>query len=690
MGNSVPVMIGKRFTVNWFRLWSGAVAAVFLLAPGVALTQEAPALVRFEGLVTYSQEKAREAISRQLHYIRERGVSPARADDAAHFLSIAMHRDGYPDADVQWDIEDGVIVLRVSEAKLVMLGSVTVKGNHSVGADVIESLIREPTRSRANVSIGEPLPFVESEVREGEADVRALYANLGYFNAGVDLEIAGRESSADVVVTVKEGPLFRIRSIEAGEHPDELLEPVGELIAEFEGSAYTPSSASALQGRVLELYANEGYTQAEITLVRPSWTEVVDEKEVPVTVDLHVERGTRLSLDKVTVEGNQRVREAFFLNRFEPLQGHPYDAARADKIVSRMLRSGAFSKVELRKVPNLDEGTIDIVLGIEETSAREVGLHGGFGSWEGYIVGATFQHYNLLGAVRRLDSGVELTGRGISGNVDVYEPWALGEKTTISAGLRARRRDQDGYTKFDFGAHIELKYDIADHLYVTVFTDAEAAKILDHHVVDEALGDDAYFLNSVGLAFTYDKRDSPVLPTNGLILSTSGEVASSFLASDVEFLRGTARLSYYRELWKLQLQAGARAGIIVPIGDTDQLPIDVRFFNGGSTTVRGFPQRELGPQDRRGNPIGGQFYTTLNAEAALPVFKGFKVAGFYDAGNLLADHEDASLDDMRYSAGVGLRYDLPIGPLRLDYGWNLDPKEDESSGAFHFGIGVSF
>ena len=131
-------------------------------------------------------------------------------------------------------------------------------------------------------------------------------------------------------------------------------------------------------------------------------------------------------------------------------------------------------------------------------------------------------------------------------------------------------------------------------------------------------------------------------------------------------------------------------GIIVPFGDTDQLPIDLRNFSGGSTTVRSFPERELGPQDRRGNPIGGEFYTTFNAEASVPVWKELRFVGFADSGNLLPRNEDMGLNDMHHAAGVGLRYDLPIGPVRLDYGWNLNRQEDEPEGAFHFGIGMSF
>jgi outer membrane translocation and assembly module TamA len=106
--------------------------------------------------------------------------------------------------------------------------------------------------------------------------------------------------------------------------------------------------------------------------------------------------------------------------------------------------------------------------------------------------------------------------------------------------------------------------------------------------------------------------------------------------------------------------------------------------------VRSFGERDLGPHDPRGNPIGGEFYTVFNAEYTFPIWGDLLGAIFVDAGNLLRDARQPSLDDMRYALGVGLRYNLPIGPIRLDYGVNPDRRPDEDFGAFHFSFGFAF
>ena len=649
--------------------------------------------VRFEGLSQLSVEQAREILKHQIAYLSDHGVSPARADDAAYFLTIGMHRLGFEDAQVDWEIENGIVVLNVVESARLALGEVRIEGNDAIESDVLSALLQEETRSRLKgILKAEELPYVEADIQRGVESIRALYANLGYYDAEANASITRtlEGNSMRIELSVKEGPLYRISSVSVELGPQELTEELEALIIEFEATPFTPSSAEVLKGRILELHHDEGYSGAEIARLEPTLGNVNASNEVPVALVVQVESGAKRILRNISVSGNNKVKDTFFLRRFEKLQGQPYDEGQANRIVRRMLRSGAFSKVELQESPDGQSNALDLMIAVQETPAREIGVYGGFGSWEGYIIGGTFQHYNLLGAVRRLDSRIELTGRGISGDINVFEPWALGDRTTVSGGLYARRRDNDGYTKFEIGAHLELTYDLSEHARLSLFSRTAFTDILEHHVVDEALGDDSYLSHSVGVGFTYDKRDSPTLPTDGHIFNVSADVASGVIGSEVDFVRGVCRFTYYKALGPVRVHAGVRAGVIVPIGDTEQLPIDVRHFSGGASTIRSFPEREAGPQDRRGNPIGGQFYTTFNAEASVPIWKELRLAGFVDSGNLLGDYDAISFDDMHHAAGAGLRYDLPVGPIRLDYGWNLNRGNDEPEGAFHFGIGMSF
>ena len=118
-----------------------------------------------------------------------------------------------------------------------------------------------------------------------------------------------------------------------------------------------------------------------------------------------------------------------------------------------------------------------------------------------------------------------------------------------------------------------------------------------------------------------------------------------------------------------------------------------RFFNGGAQSVRSFQERSMGFRDpSSGYAIGGEFYSVFNIEYDIPIgsLDGLSVVPFADAGNLLLDSGDAGLDDMRYAVGLGIRYRTPIGPLRVEYGYNPDWRPGEPQGTFHVGFGFAY
>ncbi|PYL64255.1 MAG: hypothetical protein DMF25_07760, partial [Verrucomicrobia bacterium] len=209
----------------------------------------------------------------------------------------------------------------------------------------------------------------------------------------------------------------------------------------------------------------------------------------------------------------------------------------------------------------------------------------------------------------------------------------------------------------------------------------------------------------------------PLVSPRGFVVNTTLDLASKAFGSEIELARGTARLAYFLSFapktltpgvtedqtvpplqhWFQQslLAFGARAGLVHSLNNSGPdeattLPIDERFFNGGATTVRSYGERDLGPHDPKGNPIGGEFFTVFNVEYTFPIYGELQGAVFYDAGNLLPTSEEPGVDDMHYAIGAGLRYKLPIGPIRLDYGVNPDRQPGEDIGAFHFSFGFAF
>nr|MDQ3624709.1 BamA/TamA family outer membrane protein [Verrucomicrobiota bacterium] len=236
------------------------------------------------------------------------------------------------------------------------------------------------------------------------------------------------------------------------------------------------------------------------------------------------------------------------------------------------------------------------------------------------------------------------------------------------------------------GLRFDVSRDVVARLALGTFIELKTVTVTPEGIDETEIGPLDYLLTSVGLTQVWDRRDHPVNPTRGMILTASEDLST--IDGEQAFSRLTMRFSSYHPVGKNCLLAlGARAGLILPV--IEQIPIDVRFFSGGATTVRSFAERELGPKDKSGFPLGGEFFTVWNAEFLFPLVNALQGAVFVDAGNLTREGGDP-LADMRYAVGLGLRYKLPIGPLRVDYGFNPNRRPDEKIGAFHFSFGFAF
>ena len=364
-----------------------------------------------------------------------------------------------------------------------------------------------------------------------------------------------------------------------------------------------------------------------------------------------------------------------------------------DEKFRELMRTGLFNVLQINPQPEAGN-YLRLDIAAEEAKAKEFGLSVGYGSYTGGIFGVQWADRNLFGYGRPLFTSIEVSQRGYKGEILWDDPHFLESNVELKIRLSALTFDYDGYSKFEIGERTEFSYNITKQYQIGLFASQRHDEIVKADINHALIGDRKYFVSSLGLFHTLDLRDSPVVPSRGFVFNQTFEVAASGIGSEIEFFRTTARASYFIPFGKTLLELGARAGLVRPLkestSDITAIPIDERFFNGGSTTVRSFGERDLGPHDRNNFPIGGEFYTIFNVEYTFPLYGELQGAVFVDAGNLLPDADNPNFSDMRYGIGAGLRYKLPIGPIRLDYGVNPSPREHEDIGAFHFSFGFAF
>jgi len=172
----------------------------------------------------------------------------------------------------------------------------------------------------------------------------------------------------------------------------------------------------------------------------------------------------------------------------------------------------------------------------------------------------------------------------------------------------------------------------------------------------------------------------------------AGEVSwsPSYLFSDVEFWSASGRFSYYFPFPAgIVFATSFQGGVIAPIGDTDDIPIALREFCGGTNTVRGYKFEAIGPKIN-GDPTGGQVFLALQTELRVPIVGDLQGAVFFDEGGVWVDRVRVNLNDLRYAVGLGIRFVTPAGALSADFGWNPHPRQAEYPLEFHLSVGFPF
>ena len=672
-------------------------------------------VIEFRGQQAFKEKELRSQLKEEITTIEDYGLNPARADDLAFFLEVFYRKHGYAKVNVHYVIESqNRLRLDITEGPLMTLGKVIFDGNIQEPTDKLFEYVVGPTRERYS-KLQKNLPFVAADMEEGANLVHRLYVAEGFLDSVVDRPryiFRDQSNQVDVVIPIHEGRqyFFGITSFTGPTIYDS--ETLRGQMSDLLQQPYTDARVADIPRRLEAYYKARGYYDVKVD-VTAAPDEAVNGR---VPVQVVISPGAVYHFDSVTVNGLDRLRPSYVIKRFSRLEGKTYSPDVLDERFRTLMKTGLFNLLQIKPVP-VDGHLLRLDISAEEAKSKEFGFSIGYGTYEGGIVGVQFRDRDLFGYGRPLTTSIEVSQRGYKGEILYEDPFFFDTDFAFKARLAAIRFDFDGYSKFDLGGRLELTRKITKYDEAGLIFSVRHVEIISADIKPRFLGDQNYLVNTLGFTNTLDMRESPFVTPRGFLINNTLDLASSAFGSQIEFIRGTIRTGYYlpfgpkpltpgvvedkpgtplqRWFQQSSIAFGARAGIIHSLTvsgpeEATAIPIDERFFNGGSDTVRSFGERDLGPHDHRGHPLGGEFLTVFNIEYTFPIYGELQGALFTDAGNLLPTSEEPGLNDMRYALGAGLRYKLPIGPIRLDYGVNPDPHPDEDFGAFHFSFGFAF
>lgn len=592
--------------------------------------------------------------------------------------------------------------VEVVERKTVKIKHVFFEGNENYPDRKILGLIT--TRADALFSSGY---FKEDVFSEDLEKITAFYQREGYLDIKLDSrsEYYNENRNMDITILIEEGKKYLVGDIFVKNNKVFAGEEISDLLDMTRNRPFSQEGMRMDVISIQELYYNHGYIMCR---VYPE--PVVDKDTGRIDISYTLDENGLIYVNKIDIVGNTKTKDAVIRRELKIYPGEPFNGQKIKRSKERLYNLGYFEDVAFDTNKTDDSTKRDLLVDVKETKTGEFSFGGGYSSIDKLIgfVSVSQRNFDLLNFPAFTGGGQNIALRGEFGFVRTNymlswtDPWIFGFPYSFGFDLyrTTHERERDigyGWEEERWGGNARLGKEFTDWLRADLIYRLDRVKISDMPddvAFDIRQEEGSNYLSSLGGYLTFDTRDNVFNPTKGVIVSGGIEDAGGAFLGDYDFIKYTGRASYYLSfVERFVLELKARAGMVGDYGDSDHVPIYERFYAGGASTIRGYRERGVGPQDPvTSDPIGGESFLVGNAELTFPVYKDvLKGAVFYDIGNVWEDMGDLGQGGYKYSGGVGIRVKTPIGPVKVDWGYPLKKiLGQDQKGRFHFSVSHGF
>ncbi len=655
------------------------------------------------------------------------------------------HDKGFNDVTIKSNIvldqaaNSGVITFTVTEGGPSSLANVRFEGNKAISQRVLRQTMKG-TRGKTVVAfIDKSGRLDQNTLQEDLTSVRELYQDKGY----VDIEILNTKTerlsngNVNLIISLREGPQYHVNAITFEGTQIFTDTEIRRFLKMKEGSVYSGKSLKDDVKTINEYYGSRGYADAHVQPEgSPSGTAAVNLK-------YKISEGGQSFVERVNIAGNTQTKDKVIRREVPLAPGDVYNTVLVEAAKKRLENLGYFEKVETNDTQTVVADRKDLDITVQEKRTGSLSFGAGFSSVD-----------NLVGQIELTQSNFDITNlHGFTGGGERFralvqygvtrkdfvlgltEPYFL--DTRLAVGGEAFYHDSN-YISNDYNQQ-NLGFDINVRRPLTRFTAAsleyrfEDVNISDVQDNSTILQQERGTRTRSGLraGYSFDSRDSTFLTRRGARIDFSPYIAGGPLGGNTDIYGFDLTGSQYFSLPldTILLFNGELATVDTYDGG-DRVPVYDRLYLGGPASLRGFGFRKVGPLDYKGNPVGGRTLARITAEYTYPIIKRVRGAFFYDGGFVnqsswdfvprdLHSRNDYRFDpnrldtdpktprpnptgnDLKYTefgggfnmdVGVGVRLDLPIGPIRLDYGYPLlsNDLNERHSGKFNFNVGYQF
>jgi outer membrane protein insertion porin family len=658
--------------------------------------------IQIDGATRVSPKQIRKNLGVKLNTpVREEDLEKGRQK----IVDIYQAR-GFNDVDVQFRVEPidekrgtSRVIYTVDEGIKGAITLVRFEGNAHFPAKVLRKQMK--TKKKTFISFIDKSGRLDRVQLQQDLDsLREFYQNRGYIDMVVQEVRKERTPSGalQIVVRIDEGAQYHVGKINIVGYKATTEQKIRALLKVKEGSVYSPKGIKDDAKAVADAYGTGGYVDLEIV----PQSSLAHGGLIDITY--RIEEGQRSFVQRINITGNTRTKDKVIRREVLIAPGDVFNTVRVETSKKRLENLGYFSKVETFPVDTGIEGRKDLVIQVEEKRTGSLNFGAGFSTvdsligfveliqtnfditnWPSFTGGGQKFRLRIQGGTERKDVDLVLT-----------EPWFLDRPLALSGSAFYHEANylSSIYDQREYGFSIDVRKSLSSFVYgdigyrLTEFdifnVDPTASPLIQAEAGNS-------LKSQVTGQLVYDRRDNPFLTRHGERITFTTYIAGGFLGGNEQIYGFDVEGSKYFHLpWDTILLLNGEVAGVQTWGNGNQVRIYDRLFLGGSNNLRGFEFRDVGPRDANGEPLGGKTLARATVEWTFPIIEKARGALFYDTGFVNADAYDFSTSHIASDVGFGLRLDLPIGPLRVDYGIPIQKDGRSGGGKFNFNVGYQF
>ena len=658
----------------------------------IYIVMEKPAIVKvdFQGNENFDDAKLKEHAT-----VTPGAISDITLiNDNAAKLKVFYEDEGYYLATVVPVVrkirENEVgLTFQINEGRKVKIKEIQIEGHSALSAGKIKKAMKTKERGLISFITGTGY-YKKEEMRADVERIKDLYYNNGYLKVTVGepgVQLTEDREGMNITIRVSEGAQFSVSAVEiAGNkaYPEETLR---KLIKLSPNTVFNKETLKADVTALTDQYANNGYA-----LVSISPDLVPDEEKKTAKIVYRINESDKYRIGRIEISGNIKTREKVIRREIRLDEGEVFNASALKRSYERLNNLQFFEVVDLAPKPKAEEKLVDLDVKVKEKPTGFLSVGGGYSSVDRFMVMADITQGNLFGRGQYIKLKGEIGGRTSFYELSFRDPWFMDRPISFGTSIYKTQRQYGNFDRNAIGFDVSFGKSFWEYWSHSLAYNIEKSEIFNvrddaSSLVKEQKGTTT--TSSVSYSIARDTRDNYLDTTRGsrfVISETIAGLGGTTAFSKVLFDAGWFYPVFDVHTFHFRGRAGFAGGIL-----SKDLPLNERYYVGGISTVRGLSYGAGGPKDSNGEALGGQRELIFNAEYIFPIVQEYKFKGlvFFDAGKAYGG-EETFAKDLRYTAGTGIRWISPIGPIRVEWGYNLDKRTGESASKVEFTFGSFF